>query len=76
MSYDAQDTPFLPLNINGVKVVVTASVFACLGTIAIDLRFYVRFMKHAPILREDWIALLALVCTWPLPLGRPNSVFP
>ena len=49
--------PSLPLNHNGVRVVVVVAVFVPLATIAVALRFYARFLKRVSHGLEDWFLL-------------------
>lgn len=53
--------PLLPLNENGIRVVVAAAVFIALATLATALRFYARYLKKISYGLEDWFLLASTV---------------
>lgn len=53
--------PTVPLNTQGVGVLVVDAVLAALASIWTALRFHSRRMRKSPILPEDWMILVALV---------------
>ena len=53
--------PSLPLNDNGVRVVVVSAVFIALATVAVALRFYARYLKKVSYGLEDWFLLASTV---------------
>ena len=62
----------LPLNDNGVRVVVVGAVFIALTTVTTALRFYARWLKKVSYGWEDWL-LLASTVSSPRPMGDDRS---
>lgn len=52
------------LHYDGVKLIIVNGLFIILATIAVILRFVARRMKRAPFFVEDYLLLIALVCSF------------
>src|SRR5204862_2380102 len=57
-------------------IYVATIITLILAVIAVALRFLARRLIRSPIWLDDWLILVALVCSNPPPLFIPKIIFP